>query len=160
MNKPYITMAHICFEIVSFVLCIVSIIYTAVFAIRTGGVIPTNFNFAGEATGYGSPWVLLLTPGIIFGTNIVMSVVLHFVPTSKWNISFKIRPERELIVFRDISLMIAVMELTMSVWALALTICWSKNAGNALMPLSIILTVALVAEAAIFYIRAYRHNKA
>ena len=159
MNKPYITKVHIIFEVLAFILSLAALIYGVVFALKAGGPVPANFNMAGEVTGYGSPWVVLLTPGIIFITNIVMSLVLHFLPTNKWNVSFKINPERELIVFIYISLMVAVIEFTMGAWSMAVTLLWTANMGNAIFIASIVLTVALIAEAAIFYILAYRSNK-
>ena len=159
MNKPYITKLHIIFEVLAFIFGFASVIYGVAFALKAGGPVPTNFSMAGEITGYGSPWVVLLTPGIIFITDIIMSLVLHFLPANKWNVSFKINPQRELIVFTYISLMVAVMEFTMGAWSLAVTFLWTLNMGNAIFIASIVLTVALIAEAAIFYILAYRSNK-
>ena len=131
MNKPYITKVHVILEVLSLILSVASVAYGVAFALKATDPMPTNFNMAGEVTGYGSPWVVLLTPGIIFVTNIILSLVLHFLPTSKWNVSFKIRPERELAVFKCISLIIS----------------------------SIVMAAALIIEAIVFYVLAYRHNK-
>lgn len=159
MNKPYITKVHIILEVLSLILSVASVAYGVAFALKATDPMPTNFNMAGEATGYGSAWFILLTPGIIFITNIVLSLVLHFLPTNKWNVSFKIRPERELAVFECISLMIAVMEFTMALWALVVTMLWASALGSAVFISSIVMAAALIIEAIVFYILAYRRNK-
>ena len=158
MNKPYITKVHIIFEVLSIVICAASVIFGIFFAMRGGDPVPTHFSITGEVQSYGSPWSILTSPGIILITDIVLSLIIHFLPADKWNISFKINPGRELIVFTDISLMIAVMELTMAIWSLAVTMLWTSGLSSGIFISAIIMSVALIAEVAFFYILAKRHN--
>ena len=123
MRKPYITIPHLVMEIISYVLLVVTVAGVFIFIWKNGGEpVPTHYNFAGEVDGYGSAWTLLLMPGIMLFVNITISFSIHVMSPAGWNMPFKIKPGREIAVWRCIVLMNAVLMLLISAFAMVSTV--------------------------------------
>lgn len=157
MNKPYIKLYHVIIEIISYVVLIIAIIFATIFVINTDGQIPTHYDFNGEITGYGSPAVLLFLPLSMLATNIILSLVMHFLPSSMMNIPVKIKPGNEIKVYSDCILMVALIELILAAFTLIETIAIANSWGSSIP--SIIMVVAMFAIIIGCIIKMYVDNK-
>lgn len=157
MNKLYIKPIHIIAELIGFATVFASIVYAVVKAAITKGNIPTHFDFAGNIDGYGSPWVLLVLPVIMLVTLVITSLSIHLMPMNKWNMPFKVNPERANVVYSDSLMAVALLMPEIGIYTLLETLLFAK--GKSLLILSILLCVALFATAIICMIKASRDNK-
>lgn len=122
MNKPYIKKLQFIIEIASYLFLFVAIVYAIVKICTTEGEIPTHWDLSGEVDGYGSPASMLILPLIMFFSNLIISVSLHFAPAGSWNLPCKPKPGRELVILSDIVWMMVWMELLLGVYTLIATI--------------------------------------
>ncbi len=160
MRKPYITVLHLVLEIISYVLLVAAVGAVFIFILKNGtGEIPTHFNFAGEVDGYGSPWTLLLMPVIMLFVNIMISFSIHVGSPAKWNMPFKIKPGREIAVWRDMVLMQVLLMLLISAFALAATVVWMLGKGGLMLGLAAALTILIIPAIAVPTVMASRHNR-
>ena len=145
MRKPYITIPHLVMEIISYVLLVVTVAGVFIFIWKNGGKpVPTHYNFAGEVDGYGSAWTLLLMPGIMLFVNITISFSIHVMSPAGWNMPFKIKPGREIAVWRCIVLMNVVLMLLISAFAMVSTVVLMLERGDLIMILSVGLVVLII----------------
>ena len=145
MRKPYITIPHLVMEIISYVLLVVTVAGVFIFIWKNGGEpVPTHYNFAGEVDGYGSAWTLLLMPGIMLFVNITISFSIHVMSPAGWNMPFKIKPGREIAVWRCIVLMNAVLML---------------ERGDLIMLISVGLVVLIIPAIVVPTMMASRRNR-
>ena len=115
--------------------------------------------FSGNSNSYGSPNVLYLTPAIILGTNLLMSLVIHLGSENMFNTGFKVNPERKYIVLADFTLMIMLIELELAIYTLLLTIVWIKQSSAGIVFFSMGLMIPLFITIAVCYVMALKHNK-
>ena len=160
MRKPYITIAHLVLEILSYVLLAAAMGAVFIFIMRNGtGKIPTHFNFAGEVDGYGSPWNLIIMPVIMLAVNIMISLTIHVGSPAKWNMPFKIKPGREIGVWRCIVMMNVVLMLLMAVFALVTTVEWMLGRGDLIVVLAAALIVLMIPAIVAPLVAAARRNR-
>lgn len=90
INKLYFDRAMKIVEILSYVFLIGSIVYLVIFSKNHPvGTVATHFNANGEPDAYGNPMEMIILPGIFIFTNVIMSVLLRFVPVDTWNYPMK-----------------------------------------------------------------------
>lgn len=90
INKLYFDRAMKIVEILSYVFLIGSIVYLVIFSKNHPvGTVATHFNANGEPDAYGDPMEMIILPGIFIFTNVIMSVLLRFVPVDTWNYPMK-----------------------------------------------------------------------
>lgn len=86
VNRLYFSRAMKILEILSYVLMIGSIVFIVVFAkSHEIGTVATHFNAAGEPDAYDDPMGMIILPIIFIITNLIMSVIIRFVPVETWN---------------------------------------------------------------------------
>jgi len=102
--------------------------------------VPTNYNFAGEITNYGSRWTLLIMPIIGFLVDITVAITMRF-PQS-WNAGVRITVYNRVRVYRvlrdfmaELRLCCALLFVFISVW-----ICLTPEH----MPSWVLLTVTFL----------------
>lgn len=159
MNKLYITKRHKIIEIIAFVLLAVSFIIVIIGQKTLPDKIPTHYNLAGEADGYGSPATLFLLPGIMLFSNLSISFVTHFVSTDFWSMPFKVKEEKKIIVYRDMISMLVWMEVELAGFTLAFTIMSYIQKMAGVSVLTIILMILLTVTIVGFCILAAKHNR-
>ncbi len=159
MNRKLIfTRIHMVLEILGYVFLLAAFI-VAIVACATGKEIPWKFDAAGNITGYDSPGVLFMMPAALLFTNIILSLVMHFLPVNAWNVPFTIRPGREIAVYRDMTMMIVIMVLLFGIFSAASTFLLFKNLGAVLFPATMIFLAAVFADIIVMTALAARHNK-
>ena len=159
MNRPYITKLHIIIEIAALLICVASIILAVFYALRAGGQVPTNYDFQGNVTGYGSPWTALIMPLVALTMVITDAVVLHLVPASSWNTGVRIRAGRANAVYKEIGLMVALLSLEFAMFALAFTVLQYFSKMGLTASLSFILIGVMTATIVLAIVRASRKNR-
>ena len=158
-RRLYITKAHTVLEILSYVFIVASFAL-AIYGINTlPDEIPTHFDFQGNIDGYGSPGSLLLLPIIMLITLGTVSLITHFVSPQFYNMPFKIKPGRELIIYKDVVWMMVGIEFMISLFTLAAV--WSQfiSSGTIIMIASIGLCVGIFALIIGVLIVMFRHNR-
>ncbi len=159
MRKLYITKIHIILEILSYVLIAVCFII-ALIGVRTlSAEIATHYDLAGNPDGYGSPAALFVMPAVMLFCNMVMSGVVHFVNPDFWNMPFKVKETKKILVYRDIVSMMVWMELEMGLFTLVFTIMSYEQEMAGAMALSILLIAAFTGTVIGFCVRGAKHNK-
>lgn len=159
MKKAYITKLHIFVEIISFVLMLGAILLCVWFIQTVDGKVPTHFDLAGNIDGYGSPSSLLAIPITMLLTNLGLLLILHKLPPELWNLPFRLNLQNAIFVFRDLAWMIVFMELEISAWTLAMTICSIQANGRAMTALMVILTVLTFLTILLCVLAAARDNR-
>lgn len=160
MNKLFYTKFHIIIEVISFVL-VFAALGVAIYATATiDGEVPTNYDFDGNVTGYGSPGVFLILPIMMFICNGIISLCGHLLPTTSWNMPFKINPERLVIVGRDMAWMLVLLELEIALFTLIFTVdCIYTKIKYLSLIVSVVLCVIFpMITVIIVYIKAKKHN--
>ncbi|MBQ1547363.1 MAG: hypothetical protein IIZ61_03125 [Lachnospiraceae bacterium] len=160
MNRLYIKKSHIIFEIISYAILLASVIYAVIMILRYGNSdFPTRFSGGGEVTGYGSAYVLLIIPGTMLITNILLSLSLHLFPVKLWNMPFKVKPGREIPVYASMASMMVSLELMMSVYSLATTIAWANFRDDLIMLYSFGIAGLTLVDCIFFILQGANRNK-
>lgn len=159
MKKLYITKGHIIIEILSFVLLGVSFIVAVVGMMNLPAEIATHYDFQGNATGYGSPAVLLLMPGMMLFTNLIISGLIHLMKADSWNMPFKVKETRKILVYRDMVSMNVWLEFEIALFTLVFTIMGYRQEMGGAMILTGLLMVAVMGTIIGFCVLSAKHNK-
>ena len=157
MNKNILTRYHVMIEILGFVLILASFA-VAIAAMASGEMIPSHYDFAGNVTDYSKPGFLIMMPIVMLISNGTMSLILHFVSFSSWNMPVKVKPGRERAVYGCVGYMLAIMELLFGIFTLAFTLFSSAALGKMMMPLSVFLVVAIFADIIVCCVLAVKLN--
>ena len=157
MNKPYIKKWHLIVEIVSYVLILAAIIFGIIMTCTIEGEVPTHWDMSGNVDAYGSPASMLILPIIMLITNILVSATVHFMPAKSWNMPFKPKPGRELIIFSDMVGMMVWMEFVIALFTLIMTI-WFFNFVICMIG-TVALVVGIFAILIAGIVMAVKHNK-
>ena len=137
------------------------VIYAALFlfvALRWRSLperIPTHYDFAGNVTGWGSRWMLVIMPAIGLLVDIAMAVSLRF-PQS-WNTGVKITVRNRTRVVRIVRDLIADLRLTIALIMCVLTLWITLRPEN--VPgwaLSAVLTPLILIPLLRYFIRVLR----
>ena len=113
-NRMYFRTSHRIAEIIAYVVTVLSVILAVVFAATTEGEIATHFNLAGEADKYGSPWSAIVLPIIMLLSNLMMLVIMRFVPISSWNMPAKVTDANRPYVYGDTIWVVVITMLMMA----------------------------------------------
>lgn len=159
MNRIYFTRRHRLLEIISYVPLAISFILAIIAQKTLPAQIPVHYDLSGKVTEYGSPAILFLLPGTMLFVNLIMSFIAHFVSVDHWNMPFKVRPEKKIIVYRDIVSMMLWMEMEFAVYTFIYTIMSYIQKMDGVMLLSILLMLIISATIIGFCILAAKHNK-
>ncbi len=159
MNRKLIfTRIHMVLEILGYVFLLAAFI-VAIVACATGKELPWKFDAAGNITGYDSPGVLFMMPAALLFTNIILSLVMHFLPVNAWNVPFTIRPGREIAVYRDMTMMIVIMVLLFGIFSAASTFLLFRGLRTVAFTITWILVAALFADIIVMTALAAWHNR-
>ena len=158
MNNAYFTKGRIIFEIITYVILVVAVFYVLIFALQTKGEVPIRYDMKGNVSGYGSPWVLLFLPVSMIFTNGIISLVLHLVPVTAWNMHIKVNPGKEFIVYGDMIKMMLGCMMILSVYSLIETIFWALNIDQTLL-LSALMCISLFVDIIYYMVVSARHNR-
>lgn len=153
MSKPYITIKHIIVEIVGYVIWLSSLILAIINVVTGEGDIVTNYDLAGNPTGYGSRGNLLAVPLIMLSVLIVLSLTSHFGKDSNFHFGKPIRPEKMLIALSDSVMMVFMINIVMALYGLFITIVMAYGYGNLVMAGSMIMTAVMAAVIVGMYIK-------
>lgn len=157
MKKPYITKLHVILEIVGLILIVIAFIYAFIKIATIDGQIPTHFNMQGEVDGYGSPLTMLLLPAIMLGTNLLIAGCAHFLPVQMFNLPFKPKQGRELTIYKDCILMVALLELEDGIFTLGITLSFLN--GKAGFVMTMVYLALIFATIFLVIIKMYKDNK-
>ncbi len=160
MRKAYITTLHLVLEILSYVVLAATLAAVFIFIANNGGAeIPTHYNFAGEADGYGSALSLLIMPGTMLIVNVMISLSIHVGSPAKWNMPFKIHYGKEIAVWRCVVLMNVVLMLLLAAFTLASSAALMLGRGDLIVILSVGLCILMVPAIAVPLVMAARRNR-
>lgn len=146
-------------EILGYVFLLGSVLI-AVAACATGTRIVEKFDKAGNVIKYGPPGILFLMPGSMLFCNLLFSLVLHLSNPGAWNMPFKLRPGREIVVYRDMVRMNTVMELLFGCYTLAFNIIMYRGYGEAITPVTTLFILGVLGDIVVMLVISARHNRA
>lgn len=158
MNRPYITLKHVIMEAISYLLYVASIAYSAYFAVTVKGEAPVHFNMSGNADRYGSPAAIMILPIVMLIVAAFMSLTIHFLPPTMFNLPFKVKPERALKVYEDTATMMCFVMLEFGIFTVVYTLLVSIN-GTLPSIVPIGMVIVLFATAIIMLIKAWLDNR-
>ncbi len=160
LRKLIYTRVDAVLEILGYVFLLGSFLI-AVAACATGTMVVEKFDKAGNVIKYGPPAILFLMPASMLFCNLLFSLVLHLSnPGTWWNMPFKPRPGREIVLYRDIVRMQTVMELLFGSYTLGFNIILYRGYGDAITPLTTVFTVAVLGDIVGMLVISARHNRA
>ncbi|MCQ2519508.1 MAG: DUF1648 domain-containing protein [Lachnospiraceae bacterium] len=157
MNRRYITVAQFAVEILSYAVLLFSLALAIYYAVNTDGQIPTHYAFDGTIDGYGSPMFLLIMPIMMLIMHLIMLWTIHFSNPHKWNMSFKVNEDKELIVYHDFIWMYVLFDLEFAIYSLLYVIQMMRN-GALFALASILFTAVIIPTAIVPLVMAKRHN--
>lgn len=158
-GRGFIQKKHIIIEILSYVLLMIAFILAIVAAVTTEGKIPTHYTLSGEIDGYGSAWTLLLMPIIMLITNGTVSVCLHLLPVSAWSTPQPVKPANSMRVYGDLAMMFVLLEIEISLFTVASTICSIQQKGGLELIAVFIMLAAVFATCGWGIWASIAHNK-
>ena len=143
MNRSYIRMYHKIMEIAGYIFIIISIIVGVVYANSAGGQqVPTHFDIHGNPDQYGSPWTILIMPIMMMVVCAIISISLHLVKPTSWNMPVKVTESNAPYLYRDVADMFAIMIVEFAVFALVETILATVGkSGNVALPIVLVSIV-------------------
>ena len=157
-RKNYINRTHILIEIAALVIWLASMILAAVGAVTLDGDVPTHFSNKGVADAFGAPSSLLITPVVLMVVLGPMSLVCHHFTPSLWKMPFNIKPERLDLVYTDITYLILILELIISIICLWMTVAGFRQ-GNVGIGFPIFTAVSIALDLIVWIAIAVRHNR-
>ena len=159
-NQAYYTKVHMVFEILSFVMIVAALVVAAVGVITIDGDVPTHYDFKGNPDGYGSPATLLLMPIVmlLFG-QLPISGIVHFLDASDWNMPFRVKPARQIRVYRDMMTMVILLELILAAITLFITVASFCQTMTGVGLATTLFIVLLALDIIVSLILAARHNR-
>lgn len=126
------------------------IVMAAAFAAAAYGMktlpeqIAVHYDINGQVDEYGSPASLFILPAIMLLCLALISFVAHFVKPQHWNMPFEVREANSDRVYGDIRLMMYLIELESSVFALWFVI---REYGQTMNGMGIAVAVYMAAMA-------------
>lgn len=140
------------------------IVMAAAFAVAAYGMktlpeqIAVHYDINGQVDEYGSPASLFILPAIMLLCLALISFVAHFVKPQHWNMPFEVREANSDRVYGDIRLMMYLIELESSVFALWFVI---REYGQTMNGMGIAVAVymaAMTVTIALICIKAKANN--
>lgn len=157
-RKNYINRIHIMIEIVALAFWIASMAIAIIGTMTLEGQVPTHFNGRGIADGFGEPKSLLVMPVVMMVLMGPMSLLCHHFNPRMWNIPFNVKPERIDLVYTDITYMVLILELIISIICLWMTIAGFRQ-GNVGIAFTVLGLGAVALDLIVWLIIAVRHNR-
>lgn len=108
-------------EILALILLLGQIVYTAVLYPQLPSKIPTHFNFAGEADGWGGKGSIIVLVITTVGLYILLTVTMFF--PRLWNVPVKITDQNRGIIFRYVMNMVLLDKLLIVASFFYITYC-------------------------------------
>lgn len=157
MKKLFISPKQRIAEFAAYVILVIAGIIALIGFLNAGGeAFPTHFDLAGNIDGYGSAATLFLIPGMMLFVSLMMSLMIRFAPISMMNLPFRVKPEREFLVYGDLVWLFIGMIIIFNVYALVQTILWAYQISS-MIP-AIVLVIALFADIIAGMVIAIKHN--
>lgn len=114
-------------EILALILLLGQIVYTAVLYPQLPSKIPTHFNFAGEADGWGGKGSIIVLVITTVGLYILLTVTMFF--PRLWNVPVKITDQNRGIIFRYVMNMVLLDKLLIVSSFFYITYCSISSTG-------------------------------
>lgn len=114
-------------EILALILILGQIVYTAVLYPQLPSKIPTHFNFAGEADGWGGKGSIIVLVITTVGLYILLTVTMFF--PRLWNVPVKITDQNRGIIFRYVMNMVLLDKLLIVASFFYITYCSISSTG-------------------------------
>ena len=157
-RKLVFTKADAVLEILGYVFLLGAFLIAAA-GCAAGTQIAEKFDEAGNAIKYGSPGILFLMPGNMLFCNLLFSMVLHVFDMRAWNMPFKLRPGREIVVYRDTVRMQTVIQLLFGIYSLVFNVIMCRGLEKAMMPATWFLIVGILGDITVMLAMSVRHNR-
>ncbi|WP_251178821.1 DUF1648 domain-containing protein [Adlercreutzia agrestimuris] len=155
-NEQYFTPFFRVVEFVSWLLLIVSLIYTISQIKMMPDQVPTHFGFNGQPDSYGSPWTYVFIPLIMLACFALISGVGHFVPPRLWNAPPKLAGSTNFRWYKTSVGVMVLCEFELSVYTLYLQHLLISQQTSLIVPISIALLVVLLGSVAVVTWRGVR----
>ena len=159
MKKGIYTKVQLVFEIISYVIVIISLIVAIIGVCTLPKEIAVNFEANGEVSGYGSSTGLLLMPIIMLFTNGLISVMMHFLPISMWNMPFKVNPQKAVLVYRSMVSMLIGLEFLDAVFSLVFTGMMYFSFAKFMLVFTFLYVILIFVDIILFCVISYKRNK-
>ncbi len=147
-----------------FVEALAWIVMAAAFAAAAYGMkilpdqIALHYDVQGNPDEYASPATLFILPAIILFCLALISCVVHFVRPQHWNMPFEVNENNSDRVYADIRLMVYLIELETSVFALWATVREYRQTADGMGAAVALYMAAMVATIVLLCIRARADN--
>lgn len=152
MNRAYITKKAFGIEIASYFLILLSFLAAIVLILNADGSIPYHYDFSGQPDEYGSPWILLLLPGIMAVTNIVLTLSIHVLPENMWNFPIEITDRIRFDAYKNTAYMIVLLQFQMALYTIYFTLVLAKG-DNYIIAGTVVLLVAVFGTIGVYIAR-------
>lgn len=152
MNRAYITKKAFGIEIASYFLILLSFLAAIVLILTADGSIPYHYDFSGQPDEYGSPWILLLLPGIMAVTNIVLTLSIHVLPENMWNFPIEITDRIRFDAYKNTAYMIVLLQFQMALYTIYFTLVLAKG-DNYIIAGTVVLLVAVFGTIGVYIAR-------
>lgn len=157
-RKNYINRIHIMIEFAALAVWLASMILAVIGALTLKGEVPTHFNGRGVADTFGAPTSLLVTPIVLMVVLGPMSLVCHHFNPGVWKLPFNVNPDRLDLVYTDITYLILILELLISIICLWMTVAGFRQ-GNVGIGFPIFAAVSISLDIIVWTVLAVRHNR-
>lgn len=116
--------------------------------------IPTQYNFQGEISGYGSSMTLFIMPAIMTVSILIVEVLRFILPAEAWNMPFRVVNAK---VYVDMAYMLHLMNLCIAAFTFYMTLCIFLQRSMGLFG-AMFLVGSLVIISIIWIVKAKRDN--
>ena len=140
MNRAYITKKAFGIEIASYFLILLSFLAAIVLILNADGSIPYHYDLSGQPDEYGSPWILLLLPGIMEVTNIVLTFPIEITDRIRFD------------AYKNTVYMIVLLQFQMALYTIYFTLVLTKG-ENYIVAGTVVLLVAVFGTIGVYIAR-------
>lgn len=158
-KKEYMTKIHKIIELGAWICWMLSLVIAIYGTCTLPNTIATHFTIYGEADGYGSPGALLILPIIMFFCLGICSLVIHLVKPEYWNIPFQVKEKNKVSVYKNMLLIVVLLELEIAIFTLYSEIRSYQQSGKGMLGAVGIFMIFLAVTIVSLCIKAYKQNQ-
>ena len=152
-KKEYMTKIHKIIELGAWICWMLSLVIAIYGTCTLPNTIATHF------TIYGSPGALLILPIIMFFCLGICSLVIHLVKPEYWNIPFQVKEKNKVSVYKNMLLIVVLLELEIAIFTLYSEIRSYQQSGKGMLGAVGIFMIFLAVTIVSLCIKAYKQNQ-
>lgn len=157
--KQLLTIHHKIQELIGLVAVLASLVAAIVMMCTIKEAVPTNIDFHGNVTHYGSIGFIIIMPVMMLPTVLILLAATHIFPLSMWNLPVKPKPGREVKLYQTSAYMVTLMNMETGIFSLVFTLAMGLGWVKIVSGLGIGLCVVMGITIAWAIIRSIRINR-